>query len=224
MSTPVATPAPPSPDDFLLGGGGGESRKGRSVSFRQIGATITATICGRPETKQKIDPETEKPDTWDNGDPKWQIVVPLQTDLRSLEVENDDGVRFLYISGSRKPESRSMHVAVADAVRAAGSAGLEVGGKLTVTYVADGAKTKSIYNAPKQYTAAYVSAANMALMAPAPAPQQPAAAVTPPPAAAVQTTMEVPYPPYLSPEQVAGLQAAGIQPAQAWQMFPAPAA
>lgn len=217
MSAPT-TQAPPSANDFLLGGGESK-RKNRSVSFPQVGATITGTICEVPTTEQQRDADG-KLKFWDNStDPKWQIVVPLQTTLRSMEVEDDDGVRYLYVSGNKKPESRSLHAAVAEA--AAGT-GLELGGILTVTYVADGAKTKVTYNAPKQYTAAYVSAANNALLGGA--PQQPAAAVTSTPAAAVTTTATLPYPAHMSPEQVAACQAAGLDPVQALAMFPAPAA
>lgn len=179
------TATPPTMEDFLLGGG--ESRKGRSLSFKTIGTTHTGTITAAPEVRQQRDPDDGSLKTWDNGDPVWQIVVPIQTTLRSAEVEDDDGMRYLYVSGSKKPESRSMHVAVADAVRAAGAKGLEVGGQLTITYTADGPKKPGasvVRNAPKQYQASYVPAANAALMggsetggnaAQAAAPQQQAA-------------------------------------------------
>lgn len=149
----------PSAAEFLLGSGA----KGKSASFPAIGASITGTITRPAEVKQQIDPDDNKPAVWDNGDPKWQIVVTLQTDQRNPEIVDDDGVRFLYVKGSKDPASQSMHAAVAGAVGAAGATELEVGGKLTVTYIADGVKPSPTRTAPKKYTATYVPAAAAAL-------------------------------------------------------------
>lgn len=210
MTTPQT--APPSLDDFLLGGG--ESRKGRSLSFKQMGTTHTGTICAAPEIRQQRDPDDGSPKTWDNGDPMWQIVVPMQTTLRSAEVDDDDGVRFLYVSGSRKPESRSMHVAVADAVRAAGASGLEVGGQLTISYVADGPKrpgASAVSNPPKQYSAQYVPAANAALMSQPEQNGHTTQPPTPPQAAAAGGDSELEAAlAGLPAEQAAAMRAAGI--------------
>lgn len=183
-------------DQFLLGGGG------KSAKFDQIGASITGTIAQAPEVKQQTSMETGQPLTWDNGDPRMQLVVTLQTTLR--EDEDDDGLRKLYVKGSKDPASQSLHAAVAGAVQAAGAKGLDVGGTLTVTYVADGvAKTRG-YNPPKKYTASYkapdaaeflgteqgqVNTATGEIATPAPAGNQP------------------------TPEQVAALRSAGIDPA-----------
>jgi hypothetical protein len=212
----------PTASDFLLGSGAG----GKSAKFPQIGAAITGVIDRQPEVKQQVDPDTGKPDTWDDGNPKWQIVVTLRTDERSTEIDGDDGIRYLYVKGSKKPDSQSLHAAVASAVQAAGAAELEVGGKLTVTYVGDGVKASPTRTAPKKYSAVYVTAAAVALGAGSNTVQPAAAASTP--AAAAPTTaapkVDLPYPPHLTPEQLAGLQAANVDPAVAWQMFPPPAA
>lgn len=187
-------------EQFLLGGGG------KSAKFDAIGASITGTIASPPEVKQQTSMETGQPLTWDNGDPRMQLVVTLQTSLR--EDSDDDGLRKLYVKGSKDRASQSMHAAVASAVEAAGAKGLDVGGTLTVTYVGDGvAKTRG-FNAPKKYQAVYkapdasaflgtdqgtVNTATGELTSPAPAA----------PAAAGQPT----------PEQVAALRSAGIDPA-----------
>jgi hypothetical protein len=228
MTTPVT---PPSADDFLLNGSG-PSRKGRSASFLTVGASITGTITEKPTTKQKNDPDTGLPSVWPNGDPVWQIVVPLQTTLRSAEVAAtadggvDDGVRYLYIAGSRKPESKSLHVAVAEAVRAVGAPGLEVGGQLTVTYIGNGPKSPNapaVAQAPKQYSAVYVAAANALLMGSAPA----AAAVMangtlpqerPTPPVTVPAQAQITIPPSLLQQMGTPLTAPAAAPAPAVEL------
>lgn len=141
------------PDDFLLGGGG------KSAKFETVGAKITGTITVRPELRQQTDMVSGLPETWDGGDPKMQLVVSLQTDERDPEDPDDDGVRKVYVKGSKKPESKSLHAAIAQAVREAGAKGLEIGGRLTVTYVGDGVPTTRGFNPPKHYEASYVPAA-----------------------------------------------------------------
>jgi hypothetical protein len=89
-----------------------------------------------------------------------QIVVQLQTDERDPANDADDGVRGLYIKAN-------MLSAVRTAVRAAGATGLDVGGRLSVTYTGDGQPKRRGGKAPKEYTAAYApppSNANSALM------------------------------------------------------------
>lgn len=135
-------------EQFLLGGGG------KSASFPEVGTTVTGKIAGKPEVRQQTD-MSGNPLTWDNGDPRLQLVVPLQTDER-LD-DDDDGVRNLYVKGSKDPKSKSLHAAVAGAVQAAGAKGLEVGGTLTVSYVGDGVASTRGFNPPKQYEAKYAA-------------------------------------------------------------------
>jgi hypothetical protein len=199
----------PSASEFLLGGG---DRKGRSASFLTIGATFTGLIIEQPEVRQQNDPDTGLPKTWDNGDPMWQIVVTCDTDQRKPEIENDDGVRYLYISGSKKPESLSMHVAVRDAVQAAGVDGLEKGGRITVTYIGDGEKApgaSAVRSKPKQYSATYIPAASVALMAPDPAAAPAAAAPTA--AAPAVNQAQIAALGSLTPEQQAAALAALVE-------------
>lgn len=143
----------PDADRFLLGGGG------KSAKFDTIGATITGTIHAKPEVKQQTKMGSGELDFWDNGDPKLQLVVTLATDQRDPDDGDDDGMRNLYVKGSQDPKSKSLHAAVAAAVTASGAKGLEVGGKLTVTYVANGVSKTAGFNPPKQYEATYIPAA-----------------------------------------------------------------
>lgn len=160
-----------SANELLMGSGGA------SASFPTIGTTVSGQIVSEPKVQQQIDPATKEGKVWKNGDPMMQIVVALQTTERNPQRDGDDGIRNLYVKGA-------MLKTVREAVAQTGARGLEVGGTLTVTYVADGEKTNPAFAPPKLYTAQYRppagAAANAMLMgqpAAAPAPyQQPPAA------------------------------------------------
>lgn len=167
-----------SADQFLLGGGGA------SAKFEAAGDQITGTI-ESTEVRQQTDLATGNPLTWDNGDPRMQLVVTLKTSLK--DDEDDDGVRKVYVKGSTKAGSKSLHDAVAAAVRNAGAKGLEEGGALTVTFVGtEPSKTRG-FNDRKLYEASYVSPDKAAQTgdylgtnaAPAPQPAQPATPAQP---------------------------------------------
>src|SRR5690606_24285559 len=128
----------------------------RSAKFDRIGDEVSGTIASPPEVRQQTDMTTGKPKVWDNGDPVMQLVVRLQTDQRDPADPDDDGVRAVYVKGSKKPESKSLHAAVAGAVRASGAKSLEVGGRLTVRFVGEGVAERRGFNPPKHYEATYV--------------------------------------------------------------------
>ena len=136
------------PNDFLLGGGG------KSASFDNIGDSVTGTITAEPEVRQQTNLQTGKPETWDNGDPKHQLVVTLQTAERADS--DDDGIRNIYIKGSKKAGTKSLHDAVATAVRASGADGLAKGGTLTVTFIGEEPSQTRGFNPRKLYEAKYV--------------------------------------------------------------------
>ncbi|WP_112469440.1 hypothetical protein [Streptomyces triticisoli] len=171
MSTPQQPV--PSADDFLMGG------SIPSAKFPTIGTTIGGQITTQPTVEQQRDYTTGEPKFWDDGKPQMQMVVTLATSDRDPAVQDDDGTRRLYVKGQLKN-------AIAQAVRAAGARGLEVGGRLAVTYVRDGERKNPRFNAPKEFTAQYVPAANVALHTPDPAPAAQAAPQyqAPPPAPA----------------------------------------
>lgn len=100
----------------------------RSIKWRdhQIGHTVIGTICEPPKVEQMKKYQSDELDFWPSGDPKMQIVVVLQTELR--DDGEDDGRRRLYI------EPRMM-ACVRDAVKAAGAKGLEVGGRLAIRWI-----------------------------------------------------------------------------------------
>ncbi|MFD6094556.1 hypothetical protein ACFWGN_20790 [Oerskovia sp. NPDC060338] len=123
------TTTTPSADEFLLGGSSGKSAFGKNDP---IGTTITGTIVST-EVRQQTDIATGELLTWDNGDPRMQLVVALQTDERISE--DDEGVRAVYVKGSKAFGSKSLHDAVRAAVQDAGAKGIEPGGALTVSLI-----------------------------------------------------------------------------------------
>lgn len=133
-------------DEFLMSGGV------KSASFLEIGKTVTGTITREPEVRQQTDFDTGKPLTWDDGTPRMQLMVVLQTTERDPANPEDDGQRAVYVKGQMKSVVR-------DAVRQAGAPGLKVGGTLTVTYVANGVPKRAGGKPPKQYSASYTAPA-----------------------------------------------------------------
>lgn len=209
-------------DTFLLGGGG------RSASFEKIGDTVTGTVISTAVTAQ-TDIQTGKPLVWDDGSVRQQLVVKLQTALR--EDFEDDGVRGVYVKGAKKQGSRSLHDAVASAVRAAGAKGLEPGGTLTVTH--DGTQPSEIkgFNDRKLYSAHYVAPDKAVASggflgtgidttpppAWAAAAQPPAAPAAPPAAPAPAPAPAASAAPVMSPEQAAAFLAFQAQMQQQQQ-------
>lgn len=180
-------------DSFLLGGGGS------SAKFENVGDAVTGTILSA-EVKDQTDLATGAILKWDNGDTRKQLVVRLQTTQR--DDEDDDGVRALYVKGSKKAGSHSLHDAVASAVRLAGAKSLEVGGTLTVTYTGEEPSATRGFNPRKLYSASYVAptaATAGEFLGTTPPPAVPAApAPVAPPAA--------PASPVMTPEQFAAWQ------------------
>lgn len=156
----------PSADDFLMGGGV------TSAKFPTIGHTVTGRITERPTVEQQKDYTTGEAKFWDDGSPQMQLVVTLATTERDPANPEDDGARRLYVKGQMK-------TAVAQAVRAAGARGLEVGGVLTVVYVRDGERKNPRFNAPKNFDATYTPAATVALNTPEPTPAAAIPGLTP---------------------------------------------
>ncbi len=210
-----------------LGGDGGNS-----FAFEHVGDSVTGQIVSLTE-QQQTDLQTGEPKTFSNGQPMLMYRVALATQLRDPGNPADDGRRDIYLKGSRKSGCQSSLAAVLDAVRATtGGTALEPNATLTVTYVGDGPQAQRGFNPPKLYSAQYIRPA-MQLGAPvAPAPQQyaapayqqaPAPQYAPAPApvqqyapqpvaAPVQATAPA-APAGPTPEQIAALRAAGVDPA-----------
>lgn len=135
---------------FLFGGGG------KAAKFEQVGDFIEGTITDVRMTQQ-TSMESNEPLTWQDGSPRMQLVVTLETTHR--EGDNDDGLRRIYAKGGNfeiaDGSGKSMKDAIADAVRKAEARGIEEGGTLKVAYTGNGKKTNRGYQAPKLFKASY---------------------------------------------------------------------
>ncbi|NJQ14192.1 hypothetical protein HCN52_04380 [Streptomyces bohaiensis] len=190
----------PSADDFLMGGSGSPSAK-----FPAPGTTIGGVITEKPTVEQQRDIESGKPKHWSDGNPMMQLVVTVQTDQRDPSIDEDSGKRRIYVKGQ-------MRQAVADAVRAAGARGLEVGGELHVTYSHDGKAKTYGFTPPKQYTARYVPAATTALHTPDPGMAPPVAQAPPAPTPQQQYAQPNPAVQALQQQQAAATAQAAHHP------------
>ena len=179
MSSPLpqSNQTPPDPDALLSGGGG---MRNRTVSFKTLNEWKTMIVKGK-ESVQARDDEG-KLETWDNGDPKWVVVVTVQTDWRHPEIEDDDGIRYLWLKGSKDPSKKTLMSSTIAAYTAAGCSKLEIGGELSMAWVGEGIKSSPTRNPPKFYEAKFVPAADVAMRSggsPAPAAQAAQAATAP---------------------------------------------
>lgn len=121
-------------DDLLVGGN-------KSAKFPTVGTTYSGKVTS-VETRQATNFDTGKPEFWDDGTPKMQAVISVQTTER--ENAEDDGVRSIYIKmwGDQKKAL----------IRASQEAGGSpaVGDTFTATYYADGEKPQRGF-APKLF-------------------------------------------------------------------------
>ena len=124
---------------FLMGTGG------KSATFHNVKDMVWGTILSA-ETRQQTKMGSGELLFWDDGKPRMQLVITLQTELQ--EDEDDDGIRKVYAKGN-------MATAIRKAVVKAGRNGLDVGGKLAIQYVKDGESKRAGFNAPKVYGAKY---------------------------------------------------------------------
>lgn len=112
-------------DDLLAGG----KVHGAFNRHSPIGATIEGTIVSS-SPQQTRDYTTDAPETWDDGSPKMQIRIVLQTDQRDPAIEGDDGQRAVYVKAWGDQLK-----ALREALRAAGMKSLETGAHMRVALV-----------------------------------------------------------------------------------------
>lgn len=117
-----------------LGGGG------KAASFDKIGDRYEGRI-SLIEQRQQRSFDGGTPLTWDDGSPRMQLYVEIETDLR--ESDDDDGVRALYLKGGRNFEPAegkglSGEEAFKDAAKKAGLKTIETDGSVKLTIVHSG--------------------------------------------------------------------------------------
>jgi hypothetical protein len=126
-------------DSFLMGTGG------RSAAFKTVDDRVWGEIV-HSELRQQTEFGSGELLFWDDGKPRMQLVITLQTDQH--EDEDDDGIRKVYAKGE-------MLKAIRAAVAKANAPGLREGGQLLVQYVKDGPPVKKGFNGPKMFFAKY---------------------------------------------------------------------
>jgi len=120
-----------------------------SCGFLDIGAEHKGTITALDVMQARKFGKPNELDFWEDGQPKMQAVVTMQTEENDPEIENDNGMRRLYVASPR------MRSAIASAVKKAGATGLAVGGKLGVKFLREDPEGKNKQNLPKIYGAIY---------------------------------------------------------------------
>lgn len=155
------------PNDFLMSTGV------KSATFTQVGDEVVGFIMRQPEMQQQRDFDSGEPKVWPDGKPMMQLRVVLSTSERDSEDPEDNGERAVYIRGN-------MQKAVAQAVRQANAAGLEVGGKLLIKYSGNGTASRRGLNPPKLFEARYRKPEAQPVPVPEPVAEQPAPAAQKP--------------------------------------------
>src|SRR4051794_12252337 len=112
--------------NFLFGGG-------PSLKFHTKGTEHTVTVTGPAEETQQTDFDTGELLYWPDGNPRKQLVVPVETAELDAEIEDDDGARRWFVKGQAGR-------ALAKALKAVNRRDLEEGGVLRIRYAMDGPK------------------------------------------------------------------------------------
>jgi len=124
-------------NDFLTAGGA------PAVKFPNIGYTIKGIVLSS-EVRQQTKLEDGTPLVWDDGRPRMQLVVTIDTGDTDGE---DTTERRLFAKGH-------MLTAIKQAVKESGGQFLN-GGELTVRYTGDGEQKVRGYNLPRLFRAKY---------------------------------------------------------------------
>jgi len=137
-------------NDFLMQTGG------KSFPFEKLSDVVIGEVISA-EVRQQTDLDTGEKLTWSDGSPRNQLVITLQTGLKSGD--EDDGVRTIYAKGGKydvaEGTGMSMKEAIAKAVRDGGGTGLNPGDQLAVAYTGNGVKKNRGFSAPKLYEASW---------------------------------------------------------------------
>lgn len=129
----------PDPNSLLTG------KAVPSISFKdaKVGDAFTGVISDL-ETAQVRNFETGDPEFWEDGNPKLQIVVTLETDYIDPAVPEDDGQRKVYLFGQKLNAAKV-------AMKEAGIQKLEKGFQFTISFVGEKPSSNKKYNNVKLY-------------------------------------------------------------------------
>lgn len=125
----------------------------RSAKFENPGDTVSGEIMEIGEPVQQKEFGTDRIAFWNDGSPKMQVKITLQTQERNPGDETDDGKRNLWVSESGK--KGGMLASIRDAVRNAGADTIRPGGWLQMTFTGHDPESQNPKNPRKMYQAAY---------------------------------------------------------------------
>lgn len=127
--------------DFLMSSGA------PTAKFPVIGTVVRGVVTAMDKQQQTdIDGNLL---TWENGQPRWQVVITLDTDERDPAIENDTGERRVYAKWK-------LIEAVRKAVRESGWDGPSLdGGTLAIKFVAEEPPARRGLSPTKLYAAKY---------------------------------------------------------------------
>jgi len=124
-----------------------DSARAAAAKFPVLGTSVGGRVTEKPQERQQTDYKTDDPLTWNDGSPRMQWIITVQTDQR--DDANDDGRRRIFAKGQ-------MLKAIRRAVKEVDAKDIEVDGILTVSYVGDGEPADEESKPPKIYEATYV--------------------------------------------------------------------
>jgi hypothetical protein len=131
-------------DDFFSGGL-------PSAKFDQLGKVVGGRIVRVADKQVPCRDMNGKPQLWDDGSPKMQLPIDVQTDERDPEIVGDTGVRTLYVK-----QGSDMKRAIGEAVRKVGATGApKVGGTLEIAWTGEEPPSRRGNNPKKLYAARY---------------------------------------------------------------------
>lgn len=130
-------------DDVLLGTTGAPVVK---FPVDSPGTLVKGTVISK-EVRQARDLDGT-PKTFDDGQPKLDVVITIQTELRDSSIDDDDGTRRI-IAGYE------MQKAIGTAMRNANVKTLDRGGMLAVKHTHNEAATKNGRSPTKKFAAEY---------------------------------------------------------------------
>jgi hypothetical protein len=145
MSTPQTA------NDLLFAGGGAPALQWAHPDTQQdypVGTSYEGEVVKTSAVRQRDLQDKSKLAVWPDGQPKYVAIVTLQTALKDPQVEQDSGLRSLWVSG------KYLTNAVKDAVKKTGSHEIEEGGWLKVTLSGYG-KPQTGFRPPRLFDVTY---------------------------------------------------------------------
>ena len=149
-----------------------ESQSSKGAKFERPGDRISGII-EKVTANQVRDFNTKQPAFWQDGSPKLQVLVTINTGVTDPNVEDDDGYRTVYFKGWGEQRRAWL-----DAIRRAGlhkASDIKPGDRFTAVFTGYGQSSHGMQPPTiMEYTIEHQSPADMAMKQPQPAMQQPA--------------------------------------------------